>query len=248
MPVYNSGSDIFHTEGGREVWSTVRRPAQLLPAAAVTLSNFDIVFPDLAKSNAYGFDIGTDFVGFQATTCMSMASINPQEWDSGTSFVCNLPSSANYFEVEVNLTRVVNPSSYLGLPIPKTLREGQRHMLDGGSAIAERIGPLVRMFSFEKAGSTVVLRRKQSVAAPSASLVPWTPGNALYYPSGGWREGWTYDGNALAWPAHILETKGPGGALDKKRDGANRCSLTDTSNYASTWRGTVTITPGFIQI
>ncbi len=249
MPVYNSGNDIIHTEGGREVWSTLRPAAQLLPSAAVTLTGFSIAFPDFPKTNVYGFDIGTDFLGFQQSSCMSMAAILPQEWDSGLSYVCDLPSSANYFEVEVNLTRTVNPSTYLGEQIPKLLKEGQRHLLDGGSAIVERVGPLARLFRFEKSGNEVRLRRKQSVKGGGAG-VPYPPGNALYFPNGGWRQGWTHGGDPNGWPAYILDTKGPGGPIDKKRDGPEsaRCSLVDTSNYASTWSGTVTVTPGFIKI
>lgn len=240
MPVYNSGTDIIQTQGGREVWTTQRRPALLLPEAAVTLTNFDIAFPDFAKSNAYGFNRG-DFT----TACTSFASIDPQEWDSGQSFVCNLPSSANYFEVEVNLTRVVEPSTYLGLSITKCLREGEGHMLDGGSAIPERIGPIVRLFRFEKAGSTVQLRRKQSVTNAGNQNI-WTPGNATHSGSGGKLPGWTYGGSPNAWPAYMLESKA-GGNVDKCRGESNACSLTDTSNYASVWRGTVIITPGYIK-
>jgi hypothetical protein len=247
MPVFNSGGDIVHSDGSDIVWSTTRRPALLLPDEAVTLINFDFAYPDFSKSNAYGFDIGTDGFGATRTSCASYASINPQEWDSGLSFVCNLPASANYFEVEVLLTRIVEPSTFLGEPIPKALKEGQKVLLDGGSAIIERIGPIVRLFRFEKSGAAVYLRRKQSVTDAGNQGI-WTPGNAVYSGSGGKLEGFTYGGSPNAWPAYLLQAKGPGGSIHKERGaGADSCSLTDTSDFASTWRGTVIITPGYIE-
>lgn len=246
MPVFNDGSEIYHTEGSDIVWSTTRRPALLLPDEAVTLTNFDIAFPDFDKSNAYGFDIGSDIFGGTVTSCASYASIDPQEWDSGLTDVCDLPSSANYFEVEVVLSRIVDPSNYLGKAIPKLLKEGQPSQLDGAAALLEQVGPIARLVRFEKSGATVKMRRKQSVTDAGNQGI-WTPGNATEYPGGGWREGWTYGGSPSAWPAYLIQTKGPSGAIDKRRNGGNACSLSDTSDYASTWRGTVIITPGYIQ-
>lgn len=235
-------------EGGRQVWASDLRPVLLAPDAGLTLTGFDIAFPDVAKSNAYGFDIGEDpFSHFQNSSCVSWASINPQDWDSGLSYVCDLPTGANDFDVEVNLSRVIEPSTYIGASIPKMLAEGQWHRLEGGDTLIERIGPLKRMFAFERVGSAVYLRRKTSVYDAGNQNI-WTPGNSLYYPSGGWREGWTYGGSPNAWPAYQLDARGPGGAIDKKRDGSNACSLSDTSNYASTWLGTVVITPARCDI
>lgn len=244
MTVFRSGDDIFHTDESRVVWSTSRRPAVLLPEAATVLTSFDIAFPDFAKNNAYAFDLGSTTFG-SVSTCLSMVTIVPQQNTYGPTAVATLPASANYFEVSVNLVRVGNPSTWLGVEMPKSLAEGRDVLLDGNSAVVERVGPLARIFWFERSGNTVNLYRKQSVADLGAR-VPWTPGNALYYPNGGWREGWTHGGNAKGWPAHVIETRGPGGAIDKKRDGSNACSLSDPTNYASTWRGTVTITPGYI--
>ena len=240
MPVFRSGGDIVHTDGSRIVWSTSRQPAVLLPSAAVTLTNFDIAFPDLAKSNAYAFDLGGG-----TSACMSMVTISPQQNTYGPTAVATLPASANYFEVTVNLTRIVNPSTYLGEAIPKVIAEGQDVHLDGAAAVLERTGPLARIFWFERSGNTVNLYRKQSVTN-AGQRVTWTSGNSIYYPGGGWREGWTHGGDANGWPAYMIETRSTG-HIDKKRDSTvNRCSLTDPTNYASTWRGTVTITPGYI--
>jgi hypothetical protein len=246
VPVFNDAlGNIIHTEGSRVVWSTTRRPALLLHEQAVTLSNFDISFPDFAKSNCYGFAYATDMIGFDFSSCVSMISLNPQEYDSGLSFVCNLPAGANYFETEITLSRVVAPSTFLDKPIPDVFGSGARHMPDGNSAIVEAIGPMVRMFSFERSGNAVYLRRKQSITN-AGPQVQFNSGNNNNGSGGGFRAGWTYGGDPNAWPAYRIDSRNSGG-IDKRRGSGNQCSLSDPTNYASTWRGAVTITPGHIK-
>ena len=247
MPVFNDAlGNITHTEGSRVVWSTTRRPALLLHEQAVTLNNFDIAYPDFAKSNCYGFAYATDMIGFDFSSCVSMISLNPQEYDSGLSFVCNLPAGANYFETEITLSRIVAPSTFLDVAIPDVFGSGARRMPDGNSAIVEAIGPLVRMFSFERSGNAVHLRRKQSITN-AGPQVAWNSGNNNNAGAGGFRAGWTYGGDPNAWPAYRVDSRNSGG-IDKRRGSNNQCSLSDPTNYASTWRGTVTITPGYIKL
>jgi hypothetical protein len=246
MAVYNDGlGNIYHTEGSRIVWSTTRRPAILMPDEAITLTSFDVSFPDFAKSDCYGFAYNTDSFGFTFSSCLSMISINPQEWDSGLSFVCNLPAAANYFETEINLSRIVTPSTFLGAGIPDAFGSGAAHMSDGNSAILEAIGPMVRMFSFERSGNAIYLRRKQSITN-AGPVVGWNSGNNNDTGSGGMRNGWTYGGDPNAWPAYVIESKNSGD-IQKRRGGANQCSLSDPTNYSSLWRGTIVVTPGYIN-
>jgi len=243
--VSGSNGAITHTQGDHVVWANTRRPALLLPEAAVTLTNFDITFPDFTKSNAYGFTFAT-VSGFDYSACVSWVSIDPQEWDSGLSFVCDLPAMANYFEIEMVISRIVAPSPVMPLSeIPALLGSG-KHMPDGNSALIEGIGPIVRMFAFERVGNAVYLRRKQSVAN-EGQRVPWNSGNNNSTGSGGYRSGFTYGGNPSAWPAYQIDQR-TGGHIDKRRGGPNACSLSDPTNYASLWRGTVTVTPGYIKI
>lgn len=244
--VFGSSGAITHVEGSRVVWSNTRRPALLLPDDAVVLTNFDIAYPDFSKSNAYGFTYYVDpLFGTASSACVSWVSIDPQEWDSGLGYVCDLPPECNYFEIEMTMSRIVTPSTYLatGLPIPILLGSGT-HMPDGNAAVIEGIGPIVRMFSFERSGNAVYLRRKQSVTN-AGSVVPWNTPNDNDSGSGGYRIGFTYGGNSSAWPSYTIEQK-TGGAIGKRRGEGNSCSLADPTNYASTYRGTVTVTPGYI--
>ncbi len=244
MPVFRSGDEVYQTEGSEIIWSTTRAPVLLVPGQATTLSSFDIAFPDFVKDNAYGLDVSTGIV--TRTGCATFSSIAPQEWDSGLGGpIATLPAGANHFEIEVELTRVFNPSTYLGVQFPKSLAEGHRTWLNGGSCEVERIGPIIRIFRFERSGNSIYLRRKQSVR-DSGNQHIWTPGNTQYSGSGGYLEGWTYGSNPKAWPAFLLDAKA-GGNINKRRGEVNACSLVDTTNFASVWRGTVIITPGHIK-
>ncbi len=245
MPVFRSGGEVYQTEGSQIIWSTTRAPVLLVPGSATVLSNFDVAFPDFSKDNAYGLDYSSSGP-VTISGCASYASINPQEWDSGLSGpIATLPAGVNHFEIEVEMSRIVNPSTYLGASIPKSLPEGQRTWLNGGSCEVERIGPIIRIFRFERSGNGIYLRRKQSVKN-AGNMGIWTPGNTQYTGAGGFLRGWTYGGNPNAWPAYLLDAR-TGGNINKRRGDANGCSLSDTSNYASTWRGSVIITPGHIK-
>ncbi len=244
MPVFKSGGEIYHTEGSDIRWSSTRPPVLLLPGYTTTLSSFDISYPDLAKDNAYGLDYVSSPIA--QTWCSSFASIIPQEWNSGlTGPIAILPSGVNHFEIEVELSRIVEPSTYIGKTIAKSLADGERTWLNGGSCEAERLGPIIRMFSFERSDDGIYLRRKQSVE-DAGTKGYWAPGNSQTTGSGGILRGWTYGSNPNAWPAYLLDTRA-GGSISKRRGEGNACSLVDTSDYSSLWRGTVFITPGHIK-
>lgn len=247
MPVFNSGNDIYHTEGSTVVWSTTRVPVLLVPGSATTLTNFDISFPHPAMDSMYGLDVTIDpLFGTTTTNCATWASFIPGEWDSGLSGpIATLPAGVNHFEVEVELTRVVEPSQYLGRSVAKSIAEGQRTWLNGASCEVERAGPLIRIFRFERSGNGIYLRRKQSIRN-DGTLPIWAPGNSQHTGSGGYLEGWTYTTYPNAIPAYHLETR-TGGSVNKRRGEDNACSIVDTSNFASTWRGTVIITPGYVK-
>lgn len=247
MPVYNSAGEIYHTEGSDILWSTTRRPVILLPDEAITLTNFDISFPHPTMDNAYALDVTIDPVfGTITTNCASYIGFRPQEFDSGLSAaIATLPAGANHFEVEVEMTRIVNPTNYLGKAFPKSLAEGERTWLNGGSCQVERAGPLVRIFRFERSGNNICLRRKQSIKDAGDQGI-WAPGNSQTTGSGGYQEGWTYGADPKMWMANLIQQKS-GGNVNKRRGEVNACSIVDNSDYSSTWRGTVIITPGYIQ-
>lgn len=245
MPVFKTGGEVYQTEGSQIIWSTTRAPVLLLPGQSTTLTNFDIDFPDFSKDSAYGLDIQSTQFG-TVSQCVTFASIRPQEWDSGlTGPIATLPAGVNHFEIDVELTRIITPSTYIGKSLGRALEDGQRTWLNGGSCEIERVGPIIRMFRFERSGTGIYLRRKQSVEN-AGNLGYWTPGNTQYTGAGGYLRGWTYTSDPAAWPAYLLDQR-TGGSINKRRGEDNACSLVDTSNYFSRWRGNVIITPGHIK-
>lgn len=245
MPIFkDEANNIFHTEGDRTVWSTQRRPALLFPNDTITVNPFTVSFPDFAKSNAMAFAIQTTG-GFDASSCLSIITINPQSWDSGLSLVANLPSQCNYFETAITLTRTKTPSTYLNLPFPDNWSSGSTHLSDGG-ALMEAIGPITRIFSLERVGNGLYLRRKQTVRN-AGQQVGWNSGNNNSTGAGGMRNGWTYGGDPNAWLAAQRDMRNSGN-IDKRRGGPNQCSLDDNTDYSSIWTGSLVITPGYIDL
>lgn len=243
MPVFGSGGVITHTEGSRVVWSNTRAPAKLL-TSEIVLGGFDVAYPDLAKSNAYGFDFQS--AGVTRAVCQTWVTVVPQSWDSGLQLVATIPAAANYFEVSLNLSRIGEPSQRFGQPIPKIFPEGQWVTLNGRGAVIERAGPLARIFRFERIGTGIYLRRKQSVKS-SGPQIPWNSGNASTFPGGGKRAGWTHGGNPDGHPFAQIDLKGPSTDLNVNRGDSNACSTADPTNYASLWRGTVVINAGYLN-
>lgn len=244
MPVFGSAGVITHSEGSDIRWSNTRAPAKLL-TSEIVLTNFDVAFPDISKSNAYAFDVGSSGPITRAA-CMSIVTAIPQSWDSGAQLVATIPALANYFEVQAYLTRIVEPSQRMGQPIPKVFPESKWVTLNGRGALIERAGPLARIFRFERIGNGIYLRRKQSVTSAGAQF-SWNPSNSTTFPGGGQRPGWTHGGNPDGWFFYEVQTKGPSSVLDVNRGQGNQCSLADPTNYASTWRGTVVITAGYLN-
>lgn len=244
MTIFRTGGELYHAEGSRLVWSTTSRPALLLPDDKITLTSVDIAWPDLAKANAYAYNsynVGS-FTYFAAASYITMV---PQEWDSGTSLLATIPAGCNYFQVDVNISRINTPSPYLTQPLPQLIQPGQWQTLDGASAIAERIGPLVRIFRLERSGNSIYLRRKQSVAN-DGQVLPWNSGNSPTFPGGGQQPGWTWGGSGGA-NGHPVSQRATTALANSNRGQSNQVTVSDNTNYASTWRGTIVITPGYIN-
>lgn len=245
MSVFNDDfNNIYHTSGSRVVWSTTSRPVLLLPSARVTIPSIDISWPHFATANIYGYSQAT-VGGFDSYAASSYISVVPQEWDSGLSLVANLPSGANYFQVDLNFSRIVAPQQWLQTTIPTMLAQGQWQTLDGASAIAERIGPMVRMFSFERSGNSVYLRRKQSVIN-AGEQVAWLSGNNPVGGGGAQRSGWTW-GGTLGNLGHAASLRDQRFTSFSNRGQSNMAAIDDNTNFSSTWRAAIVITPGYIK-
>lgn len=259
----DSGDIIVEGDGGRVVGSLARRPAVLLPEASwITLSGKQIIFPDFRKTTVYGYVRGVDRTGppvgdIPMDGCLTAACIPAQEWGpdgvgDGTftnnlpqEILATVPNGVNYLDVRVSLTRTKNPTNYLNLAVPALLA-GNQVLCEGGSALVEAVGPWRRSFWIGLSGSDIVLRRYQSVNLPAAAQHPTS------WVTGGIDIGWSHHGGVGSNQpnlAHIIQTKQgthPGSTYPRGRSGADRCSLTDNSDFSSIYTGTITIMPGYI--
>lgn len=239
MPLFGDGTSITHSVGSRVVWSTSRPPLKLLSAPII--SPITVSYPDVAKGNAYGYNRRTSTIVLEA--CTSWVTMIPSSWDSGLSLVATVPGGANYFEARMSLARTSNPSNYMGEPVPKVFPEGGWVTLNGRGAVIERIGNMVRTFRFERVGNGIYLRRKQSVFNNNGNpTAPWASGNDPHTP------GFTWGGSPIGWICHTIEEKILASSSNNRRRGdSGACSLSDPTNYASSWSGVIEITPGYMS-
>lgn len=237
----NSGR-MWAYDGETPVFDTDAFPVQLFGAdKQITLTGQTLAFPDGVKGNAYQYARGT-YSGVNSTGCASYITIGNQEWTEDTD-LGEVPPETDFLLVEVNLTRTQTPSQILGRTIPVTIKEGSWVTAPGGGILLERLAPLARSLQFFKnASNHIIMRKKQSVT--NTTYTYWRQDNnpAL--------QGWTY-GGAAGRKGHIvygpLQAIGP--VFDPSlsnfaRGTGSQCSLSDPTNYASTYVGDIKVTPG----
>jgi hypothetical protein len=239
-------------DGTRRVWSSDGPPINLLPQANWLTIPVTIAFPDFIKRNAYCFAPQSGIIA--NTSCASFSTIIPQEWGPGEpsprtlpdQVLGTVPSGVNYIDVRLTVNRTKAPTALLGIDVPNSIPT-QQTPLPGGTMPAEITTLWRRLFEIGLNGTQIRLRRWQSVF-DGPTQITWAPGNQVWLPNGGKRPGWTHGGgsdSALGHPAHMIQRKA-GGNVNKERGGSNQCSLSDNSNFASTWTGTALIRPGYI--
>lgn len=247
--VRSSGGNIFLESEDDVVWSSVLQPVNLMSSAKLTKS-LSISFPHIPGGNFYatGKSSGS---GFDQSSCASFQTIYPGEWGPTRSGAFNLPdillgtlpTGANMLDVTVNLTQTKQPSPYLGIDEPTFIQEGVPIALRGSSCQLEGFGPVRRMIDIMIIGTGIYLRRYQSILNSGDPDI-WLSGNTDEGDLGGFKSGWTYGGNPNAQFAALIEAKGPGGNINKYRNGSNACSVVPTANFSSIWTGTAVIIPG----
>lgn len=235
---------VYAEHAGKTVFDTDAFPVQFFgPDSEILVEGQTIAFPDGVKGNAYSYGRGT-YEGNLSTGCASYITIGPQEWSQDT-VIGTVPAGTDILLVFVKLTRTVAPSQILSKTIPVCIEQGKWVNATGG-IVLEALAPLVRILQFFIDGTDVVMRQKQSVQNNSYTF--WRTDNnpAL--------SGWTYGGTAGK-KGHIVygpvETKGP--SIDpslalRARGTATQCSLTDPTDYGSTYVGDIQIIPGIHRL
>ncbi|HEV7344143.1 MAG TPA: hypothetical protein VGN60_00730 [Devosia sp.] len=270
---YTEDGHVIAEHAGRRAIDTQVPMLNLVPGAAITLTGYSISWPDLWKGTLYYQTRQTvetvpgvfaDYFG-----CSTWAGLVEQEWGPAEAAPNNLPDIAigtvpagtDYLEVWVTLTRTVNPANILDLALASNFPEGLPVKLDGHSCVVEEFGGVARQFEFVLSGTSVLLRRYQSVNALGGIVQPGflrnnpsgAAGNAEFFYPG---TNAPVDGSKYATHGQRIQQLGPDKDIPTHRPPGKEwgssnnvpCSMDMTGiSYASTWTGDIIIKPGFID-
>lgn len=257
-----SGPNLIIKDGSREAFNTSTPMMILNPLSAIELSSYSVEFPDFWKGVIYvqtrnsvpGPPFPRDEHG-----CWTMTSPIVQEWGPGEAAPNNLadaalgtvPAGTQYLEVWVNMSRTVIPANWLDIEFSSSFPEGQWVKLEGGSCLVEQAPFCRRLFEIVLDGTSVVLRRYQSVQSGGWSRA--NPGasngnETFFYPGTNAPSG---TGMINANFGALIDQKFGGGATHRpsgKEAGSSNnvpCSMDLTGkSFASTWTGSIRIIPG----
>lgn len=243
---------------GRTVLDTSLDLMNLVPDAAISLTGHAISFPSTWKGVIYhqtrvssGPPLNIDSYG-----CASFNGLVQQFWGpaEGSPYTLadetlgTVPDGTDYLDVMVKLTNTLVPAGWLDLGMRSDIPAGQWVKLEGGSCQIEQIPGLRRLFEIVLDGTTVKLRRYQTVTANGQVGRSYIHGlgNVIGYFAGTNAPAGSV---LLASYGALLQIKGPDGGVNHRPPGApisqDPCTTTPTSD-ASTWTGDIIIIPGRI--
>lgn len=271
---YTEDGHIVAEHNGRKAIDTRGPMLGLVPAGTISLAGYSITWPDLWKGTIYHQHRQDIYIGPPSPAnkigedhgCSTWIGLIPQEWGPAQPSPNNLPdivlgsvpAGTDYLEIWVNLTRTVAPAKMLDLALGTNFPEGVDVKLDGYSCVIEEFMGVARQFEFVRDGTTVKLRRHQSVNANGGVMNPPAPrltggatsGNKVFYfPGTNAPEaaGYTVYGQQIDSQLHRnAPTHRPAG-YEAGSSNNSPCSMSHAGvSYASTWTGTIKIKPGRI--
>jgi len=255
-----TGGRVLGLKDGVSFFDTDAYPVQFYPPEnVISITGQTITFPDFHHTNAYGFVSGDTGGGVIKQSCHSFVSIPFQEWGPSDApgitdtlddiVIGTVPDGTDIRLVRIKLTRTNAPDQVNGTTVPVEPVEGEWTNCDGGSLLLEFLWPIVRMIWIRKASASngdgttnLLLTRKQSIQ--KRKYTHWRSGNSPL------STGWTWGGTNGNY-GHIvksIESKGPstvvGGVLTFRRGDGAACSLTDSSDFSSTYTADIEVLPG----
>lgn len=251
---------IVAVENGRVALTTEAPMMNLIPDAAINLTDFEIEFPNFWFG--VGYYQNTTTVGSQELEgCTTFTALVEQEWGPGLEYdipnivLGTVPVGTDYLDVRINLERIVTPFPILNVSFVTAIPENVWVKLEGGSCIPEKQSGIARLFEIVLIGTDIVLRRYQSVQSGGSftRLNPSSggPGERSYFYAG---TGAPNSGTLRSIFGTVIQNKSgyvqsyrpPG-----KQSGLpnnNPCSLSSGSiTYRSVFKGSIRIVPGRIS-
>jgi hypothetical protein len=269
--------DGFYADNGRiqvikddDIAFDSDRPSiQLLPESSKLTISHTVTFPTLLAGIAY-----LQRTYGSTPYCESWSSLIPQEWGPDEvdfsptnqqgnvatrnlpeTLIGSVPAGTDYIDVRARMTRTQSPPSFMQQTPPLVMfQEGQWIGLPGGSCPCEYFVPLARHFDIELRGTSLYLRRFQSVRN-SGENFNWG-NNANVANSYGWFTNASpitgsspYQGAKvnLGTPAALIQTRSGSNSVNRRAPWAwnstGACSITHP-NYASVYACEFEIIPG----
>ena len=247
---------------GRVAFDTDTPAARLAPSKKLTLTDYEIEWPDFYKGIYYTMVnsrdpiLGTYLGGATSYLALVGQECGPKEPTGYTLpdiVLGTAPAGANYLNVKVNLVNTVVPGKIAGdVSILSALPAGKWTRLPGSSCRVESHGPLRRTFDILLDGSNIVLRRRQSVRDSDGAIervfhsYSTSNGQFAYYHPGSPGTNAAYSTGHYAAVGEKLQSRSSGSSSSAiEPGGSSGCTLDTTLvSYRSVWAGDIEITPG----
>lgn len=183
VDAFYADSDRFQVINDDDISFDSSRPSiQLLPESSMVSVSRNVTFPTLLASIAY---LQRSYGS--TPYCESWSALMEQEWgpdevdadppwtSNGQAhtitrnlpeeFIGSVPSGTDYIDIRARITRTQSPPPFMQQNPPLVMfAEGQWVGLPGGSCPCEYFGGMARHFDIELRGTSLYLRRFQSVA------------------------------------------------------------------------------------
>lgn len=251
-------------DGVRDAWTVPSGKLVTRLPTPHTETNYNAVFPDFSKDRFYrhawtsASNVGAGTWDLNES-CATGISVLPQEWSSVVD-LADAPDEANLFVMMIRLTRTVNPShNWLNAAIPKLVKEDVwipctgSILLEGSLGMARAMSIYVDVDPMSSHYRKLVLHLEQSVAVAPGGYGTVGSGENVQVPTSGTANGGefvytTSAGVPVYIPASSPSVKSRYELYDPfvpiapinpqlmRRGGAQQCTITDPTNYSSTWQ------------
>lgn len=269
---YTADGHVIADYNGRKALDTRAPMIALVPAGTLTLTGYSITFPDFWKGTIYMQTRQDVIIGGVKVNedhgCSTWVGLVEQEWGPAEPSprtlpditLGSVPAGTDYLEIWVNLTRTVTPAKLLDLTLASHFPEGEWVKLDGTSCVIEELMGVARQFEFVLDGTSVKLRRYQSVNKDGGTVSPKVTranggaaaGNKDFFYAAPMLPRMAPNTPPMAKRSmrRDLAAAGPRIAPQGKEAGSSEnvaCSMSHSGkSYASTWAGDIIIKPGLI--
>lgn len=257
---------VYATKGGVPWVDTNLKTFGLLPASKITKTQ-TIDFPSLHQ-DSYWYWSGIGIGGTppkDEETLGGLVTLLPQNWGPQAAYpgrytdnladilLGTVPTGTDFINVKAKITRTLAPNAagngLMADTLPPVPPMGKAIKLLGGSCLLEESYPLARGFAIILVGTSVYLRRYQSVGADLTPIGPPGDWEASNNPAtNGYATCTSTRGNIaqmLVWGSNLVHNTPF--LYQRGQSYANGILAGVTTDFHSTYSAVLEITPGFFK-